>query len=172
DRLSAPEFSRLIELEEQRPPLSMLFSAADDAAWARLVDSAAKTMAVKLLASGTEVPEAYDNLKFKLLSGNRDLELTDLFQHGLQYEWHFTLEYQSRHWPIFWRKEKAELLLSPVSSEPQVVQFAPRAGRWSSNVALVRGSNRIDGPSAPVTIAKSRDDYMWKCFELARWVGM
>ncbi len=127
ERRSIPEeFKKLVEIDRSAKDHEALFKAADAAVWNRLgKQSNGNHISVK--TSQTEGLEAYQPITFKVSPGDDLLDATYLFQHGLRYEWTFTLKD---------KKNRERLVFRPVSQEPRVVQYSPLSGSMTASVRI------------------------------------
>ncbi|MFI5399055.1 MAG: hypothetical protein ACHQ9S_26285 [Candidatus Binatia bacterium] len=157
ERRSAAEFVELIELQRSGQPLEVLFEKADDAAWTRL-RTAQQEGGLRILVPQTNGPdpiEAYDPIRFKLSTGDPDLNETYLVKHGLQYEWAMALQ----------GKKKKAATLTPMSAEPNIVQYSPWSGTLTPSVTVQRGAEVVHAAGKPLPIAPSKDFRLREGFE-------
>jgi hypothetical protein len=156
ERRNTPEFPLLVAKEQAREPLAAIFHVADEEAWRRLMQAPPEQFQIVLpQAIGLDPIEAYDPLIFKLETTAAVLAQTHLFLHGLRYEWTFRLEHKH-----------GSLVLKPVTTEPQVVQYMPKPGTLTVSVTIRRnGATKGVGPTQLAAISRSRDFSLWKAFE-------
>jgi hypothetical protein len=140
ERRDEEEYHELIECCEDKRDVQDFFDVADRAAWKRLREAsqAGELEICTPLTSSDEI-EAFEPIRFEVHSGRRALDMTHLFHYELTWDWRIEIEPRHRRW-LPWRKTK---ILTPRSTEPQVVQYAPMAG-------TVRASVRISFDRAPL----------------------
>jgi len=105
--------------------------------------------------------EAYQPLKFEISSGNEQIDQTYLFKHALTFDWTFHLTYRKGWLRIIGRSK--ELTLQPQTSEPRVLQYAPRPG-WLTVKVKIRNDTGdsvtledVNSVGTALQIAKSSD---------------
>jgi hypothetical protein len=164
ERRSNPEFDSLIQLRKRSASVAMLFGAADDAAWVRLQKAVEqKTLILVPPTSVTGEPlQAYDALTFKLETDDPTLGATYLFLHRLEFRWTFELTPASSK-----GRKGGAIRLTPKTTEPQVVQYAPTPGLLKAQVDIVRNGISLKGPEAETRIGRSSDFDIWKIAERA-----
>jgi hypothetical protein len=146
ERRRAAEFPDLLALLRQQAPIERLFQFADDRAWERL-RGAAERGQIRIQCLNTGAPEAYDSIRFAVITGDPALDASYLFLHGLDFEWSFRLDDATP--------------LTPTTREPKVVHYATKAGTLHVSVCIRRGSQLLQvGPAIDKPIARSRE-FAW-----------
>lgn len=133
ERRSEPEYEKLIECCQKKCDVQAFFDVADQAAWQRLREaSTAGELEIRPAQTTGDDIEAFEPIRFEVHSGKRALDMTHLFHYELTWDWRIEIEPRHRRW-LPWRKKK---ILTPRSTEPQVVQYAPMAGTVSAFVKI------------------------------------
>ncbi len=162
-RQNLEEFHQLVSLDRLAQDHEALFKAADAAAWARLNRRRSDNQ-FKIVTPRTDDLEAYQPITFAVSTGDDALDATFLFQHGLRYEWTFTLLDTS---------DRQFLVLRPVSHEPRVVQYSPSAGTVTATVKVHWHGETLEGVSAKLCkIGASSDFTIWQGFETMEIVSL
>jgi hypothetical protein len=144
ERRKADELDDLVNLipphsDIDDTALKAMFTLADDQAWKRLKESSPEIVTPTF--TGPDPPQAYEPLRFELqVVDDSALNGTYIFQHGLQFHWTFTLEYKSGAPP-------QSFSLTPVSTEPRVVQYGPRPGQLTAKVQVKRDDDSFEVPA-------------------------
>jgi hypothetical protein len=175
ERRAAPEFKNLADLISAAPvvddsTLKDMFALADDRACERIA-----TSKVEVKAPSSDGPDpllAYEPLRFEVRAMDPALNGTYVFQHGLQFNWTLTFTYKKA-----WLKiplGRKTLSLTPVSDEPRVVQYVPRAGRLTGTVKVQRDSSTlcVSSEIAPaMEIGPSSDFGIFRGLARVEWVS-
>ena len=175
ERRAAPELKGLADLIPAAPlvddpTLKDMFALADDYACERIM-----TSEIEIKAPPSDAPDpllAYEPLHFEVCAKDPALNGTYVFQHGLQFNWSLTFTYKKA-----WLKipvGRKTLSLTPVSDEPRVVQYVPRAGRLAGTVEVQRdGKTLCVSPEiAPaMEIGPSSDFGIFRGLARVEWVS-
>jgi hypothetical protein len=145
----------------KKESVDKVFAVIDDANWEALTKlSDGKELALEGPAG--DVIEAYEPVTFKIrLSGRPALQDSYLVQKKLSYHWTIT---------ICDSKSKTKTqTLHVESSQPEVAQFSPAAGRMKATVRIKY--NSLDGPQltqqTPTSVRKSTTFRAWRIVETA-----
>jgi hypothetical protein len=125
------------------------FFTADKLAWERIKKAQPKIELTIL--DGTELPEAYQPLRFNVATNDPVLNESYLFNRGLRYEWTFDIRRDlsplrgwlrnlraKLMWALFSNKARpTKLILDPKTHSPRVIQFSPWAGELTVSAKIV-----------------------------------
>lgn len=148
DRLNA-----LGDLLEGKPDMAdeAFFAAADAAAWAQLESATFRFAAPAINA--VEPRPAYELIRFEIVPEDGRLGDNFLFKHGLTYRWSLTLDDGTG----------PRDLTQETTTEPRIVQYAPKPGKLSVKVDPSFGgrlaAKPIHLPSLPIG---GSSDYGWQ----------
>jgi hypothetical protein len=145
DRVESEDLASLILSSPavDYPTLKNMFAKADANAWERLKKADIRILTPQ--SDGPDLLQAYEPLRFELQVNDPILDRTYLFQHGLQFHWTLTFEYR-RTWLRIPVQRSNKLLLTPLSTEPRVVQYVPRSGLLAVKVHVQNGVLSFDTP--------------------------
>lgn len=161
---------------ESRPVETMKLdevrSAIDNAWWATL-----KTADTGLIIEGPSAtldqPEAYETVTFRVRTPNMPFLVdTYLMKNKLTYDW--TIEIHSKERSIrHWTKKAVVRELRVTSSQPQIVQYAPREGVMKPSLKLsYKGDFRTEMITGPdVSVGKSSDFSTFAKYKRADMIG-
>jgi hypothetical protein len=175
ERRAAQKFKNLADLIKAAPivddpTLKDMFALADDNACERI-----KERKVEIKPPASDGPDpllAYEPLRFEVRALDAATNDSYVFQHGLQFNWTFTFTYK-----MAWLKiplGRKTLSLTPVSDEPRVVQYVPRAGRLTGTVEVQRDGNTlcVSPEIAPaMEIGPSSDFGIFRGLARVEWVS-
>jgi hypothetical protein len=125
-------FPELLAIFDQ--PIDDLFALADDIVWKHV-----QSVPLRIQSAQQDINEpleAFSPLKFFVTTGDRELDATYLFNRGLHFRWHCTLQC----WPLRTKH------FQPLSHSPRVVQFAPHSGKLTVSVEILRNEPPSDEP--------------------------
>ncbi|MGO9095894.1 MAG: hypothetical protein ACLQGV_11790 [Bryobacteraceae bacterium] len=132
-RTDPVELAAAVECWTQSNDIQALFRLANDRIWLRMHKAKAHHwLEIDMPHTDPANPaEAYDVLHFELKTSDPILDLAYLFQHRLEYHWHFKLKY-------WWHHCIPRVLeLEPRSAEPRIVQYFPYPGKLTASVSTV-----------------------------------
>lgn len=167
ERRDMEEYAKLIACLKNGSEISELFDAADSAAWRRLRDAEELEICTPQI-TGRKL-EAFEPIRLEVRSGSRSLDMTHLFHYELDWNWKITLNPKAkRRWWELWASKRETILLTPTSTEPQVIQYAAEAGELNASVTLsYRGRNieqreiKVD-LKEPIEIVESETFRRWR----------
>jgi hypothetical protein len=178
ERRTAPseELDRLKAVQTKEE----IFKQADQEAWNRLNKA---TLEIEMpSADDVNVLTAYTPAQFSIQPTNDEsLAETYLFRHGLKFEWTFAAkigkprkkqipESEKQPTPQTSKSKKQQTMkLTPVTEEPQVIQYFPKAGEVAISVEITWSgapgkSIKLPG-SAPLPVSASNDFKIFRGLE-------
>ena len=138
ERRDEEEYAALIECRQKNRDVQDYFDVADRAAWRRLRDAAeAGELEIRAPQASGGVVEAFDPILFVVQSGRRALDMTHLLHYELTWDWRIEIERKRpRRWLPSAARDREPRMLTPRSTEPQVIQYAPEPGQLRAAVKI------------------------------------
>lgn len=173
ERRQSPEFATLWP---HTGNIEEFFKLADDAAWQRLKQADASH---RLTLKAPAEPQAYEDLRFQVVTGDADLESTFLFQHGLTWEWNWNFrgavpaaDAGTAPAVAAINRMRRAMAGGPAAADrrettqgPWLVQFAAGAGTLAARLTVRRGSEAVEIRGPAVTVSDSREFSILQGFE-------
>lgn len=144
ERNQAGDYDSLKKLGDLLKPkrnmnIEEFFRAADGIAWSGLQTAEFKFVTPD--RNEVDPPDAYQLIRFEIAPTDPRLGNNYLFKHKVEYDWvlYFKEEdhFWSRIWTRIWKKPENKMpLTQPITMEPRLVQYVPRAGTLYVSVGL------------------------------------
>ncbi len=173
ERRQSAEFATLWQHTGNREEF---FQLADDAAWQRLKQAeAAQRLALKTPAE----PQAFEDIRFQVVTSDADLESSFLFHHGLTWEWSWsfrgaapTADANATRAVAAINRMRRAMSGAPATADrkettqgPWLVQFATGAGTLVAGVTVRRGTDTVKTAGPEVAVTDSREFGILQGFE-------
>jgi hypothetical protein len=170
-RTEADAFAKLIAKPE--PDLQECFRIDDDLAWEQVKAGKASLKIRMPVASDPDGLEAFTPLAFSVTSANTKLSGSYLFHRKVEYAWKFTLEPGTPKWHEALRRIRPkQVVLTPTTFGPSVVQYFPRRGTIKASVTLSYTGDPIEVSEPSGTeVSDSSDFGLLSAFEGVEYIS-
>jgi hypothetical protein len=135
-----------------------LFKLADDHLWRQLTET---LLTIRMpVTNDPDGLAAYDTLQFSIETGDPALDESYLFRHKTECHWTFIMQPTRTFRQKYGRRDQPQqVMLTPVSLGPSVVQYFPCAGSVRVSAKLVYQAKSKELPEAVGPTIRASSDY-------------
>jgi hypothetical protein len=158
ERLQYPEYEELMACLKAERAIQAYFEVADQAAWKRIREaSSVGNLQIERPPLTAVAFETFRPIRLGVTTGSHTLDKTHLFNYEVDWKWKITIMPDDDGWlrrHLGRRARREPVVLEPRSTEREIMQFAPRAGKLTASVTVVFDRAPVDQQKVEIALGE------------------